>query len=137
MAVHAEDGGDFLFGEQKDLQHEVVAFVGAAAQAGLADEDEAGDEDGLHCNDGLEQAEGFGVEVVGVGHQVEDDPCGEDAEVRGDEGETADELSDVVGEPLGGGALGEELLFVFGDEFDVSLEVSLGHRGFRRTVCVC
>jgi len=49
--------------------------------------------------------------------------------VRGDEGEAADELSDVVGEPLGGSALGEELLLVFGDEFDVSLDVGLGHKG--------
>jgi len=101
------------------LQHEVIAFVGAAAQTGLTDEDEAGDEDGLHCDDGLEQAEGFGVEVVGVGHQVEDDPCGEDAEVRGDELERADELGDGVGNDFGAGALSKELLLMLGDEFDV------------------
>ena len=123
MAVHAEDGGDFLFGEQKDLQHEVVALVGAAAQTGLTDEDEAGDEDRLHCNDGLEQAKGFGVEVVGVGQQVEDDPGGEDAEMRGDELERADELGDGVGNDFGAGALGEELLLVLGDEFDVRLDM--------------
>jgi len=55
--------------------------------------------------------------------------------VRGDEGQAADESGDVVGEALGGGALGEELLLVFGDELDVSLEVSLGHRVFRGVRC--
>jgi len=87
VAVHAEDGGDLFFGEHEDLEHEVVALVGAAAEAGLADEDEAGGEDRLHGDDGLEESEGLGVEVVGVGQAVEDDPGGEDAEMRADEGE--------------------------------------------------
>lgn len=57
--------------------------------------------------------------------------------MRGDEGQAADESGDVVGEALGGGALGEELLLVFGDELDVSLEVSLGHRVFRGACSIC
>jgi len=67
VTVHAEDGGDLFFGEEKDLEHEVIALVGAAAEAGLADEDEAGGEDGLHGDDGLKERVGPGVEVVGVG----------------------------------------------------------------------
>ena len=57
----------------------MVALVGAAAEAGLADENEAGGKDGLHGDDGLKEAEGLGVEVVGLGQEIEDDPGGEDA----------------------------------------------------------
>jgi len=130
VAVHAEDGCDLFFGEYEDLEHEVVALVGAAAEAGLADEDEAGGEDRLHGDDGLKKREGFGVEVMGVGEAVEDDPGGEDAEMCEDEGERPDEGGDVVGEALGGGAAGEELFLVLGDELDLGLDV--GHR--RKTV---
>src|SRR5664280_3023305 len=42
LAVHAQDGGDLLFGEQEDLEHQVVALVGAAGHAGLAHPDEGG-----------------------------------------------------------------------------------------------
>jgi len=45
----------------------VIALVGAAAEAGLADEDEAGGEDGLHGDDCLKERVGPGVEVVGMG----------------------------------------------------------------------
>ena len=127
VAVHAEDGGDLFFGEHEDLEHEVVALVGAAAEAGLADEDEAGGEDRLHGDDSLKEAEGLRIEVVGLGQEVEDDPGGKDAEMRGDEGERADEAGDVVGETLGCGALSEELFLVLGDEFDLGFDV--GHRG--------
>ncbi len=40
VADDSERGGDFLFGEQQDLEFEVIAFVGAAAEAGLAQEHE-------------------------------------------------------------------------------------------------
>ena len=130
VAVHAEDGGDLFFGEHEDLEHEVVALIGAAAEAGLADEDEAGGEDRFHSDDGLKEAEGFGVEVMGLGQEVEDDPGGEDTDMRADEGERTDEGGDVVGEALGGGAAGEELFLVLGDEFDLGLDV--GHRAGNR-----
>ena len=45
----------------------MIALVGAAAETALTDEDEAGDEDGLHGHDGLEERERLGVEVAGVG----------------------------------------------------------------------
>jgi len=87
VAVHAEDGGDLFFGEEEDLEHKVVAFVRAAAQAALADQDEAGEQDGFHGDAGLEEAEGPGVEAVGRGEDVEEDPGGEDEEMQGYEGE--------------------------------------------------
>jgi hypothetical protein len=131
VAVHFEDGGDLFFGEDEDLKHEVISFVGAAAKAGLADKDEAGDEDGLHGDGGLEQGERTGVDVVGVREGVEEYPEGEEEEVGGDEGEAADVAGDGVGEAFGGGALGKEVLLVAGDELDVGLNVTRGlGRGF-------
>src|SRR6202789_1428085 len=52
LALHAENRGDLLFGEQQDLQHEVIPLVGAAAGAGLAHEDEAAEQDRLEGKNG-------------------------------------------------------------------------------------
>ena len=73
-ALHVEGRGHFFFGEQKDLQHQVVALVGAATQAALPHQDKAGNEDRFHRNDGLQQREWYGVEVMQMGQQVELDP---------------------------------------------------------------
>jgi hypothetical protein len=62
-AIDAEHGGDLLFGEQKDLQHQVIALIVAAAHAGLAHQDEAAEQDSLERKQRAEQGEGCGIEV--------------------------------------------------------------------------
>jgi len=125
LAVHLDDGGELLFGEQEDLEHEVFALLRAAAEARLAHEDEAGEEDAFHGDEGGEEREGEGIEVGDGGDVagVDEDPEEEYAEMEGDEGEAAGEACDGVAEALGGGAAGEELLLVLDDGFNVLLEM--------------
>ena len=126
-ALHVKGGGHFFFGEQEDLQHEVVTLFGAAGETVLADQDEAGCEDRLHRDDALEQREWTRVEVVMVVDAVQRDPGGKEEQVRGDEGQASNPGGHGVGEAFGSGALGEELLFVFRNEVDLFLNVLLGH----------
>jgi len=125
LAVHADDGGDLLFGEEEDLQHEVVALVGAAGEARLAHEDEAGDQDGFERDAGAEQGEGRWVEAryawdaEGIGEHPEE----EDAKMHEHEAQTADESGDGVAGALVWGAAGEEFLLMFQDRVDVFLDL--------------
>ena len=74
LTVHRDDGGQLLFCEEEDLQHEMVAFVGAPAETGLAHEDEAGKQDCLKSDDGGEKREGRWIEVMEVRKRVKRDP---------------------------------------------------------------
>ena len=129
LAVHAEDGGNLLFGEQENLEHQVVALVCAAAHAGLAHEDEAGEQNGFKGEDGAKQRKRGGVEVPdgSDGQRIDCDPCAKDDDMEQNEGEAAGEGRDGIGEALGGRAASQELLLVLGDEVDVLLDVVLRH----------
>jgi hypothetical protein len=131
LAVHTEYGGDLFFCQKKDLQHEVIAFLGAPAHARLTHEDDARQQDGFERYDGTEKREGRWIEVARVskGSCVEDHPAGEDCQVDADEAKTACEAGDGVAEAFGWGATNEEVLFVFRDEVDVLFDVALGHVG--------
>jgi hypothetical protein len=131
LAVHAEYRGDLFFCQEKDLKHEVIAFLGAPAHARLTHEDDAGKQDGFERYEGAEKREGRWIEVVraGEGSCVEDHPAGEDCQVDRDEEKTACEAGDGVAEAFGWGAANEEVLFVFRDEIDVLFDVALGHAG--------
>jgi hypothetical protein len=121
LAVHRDDGGEFLFCEEEDLQHEMVAFVGAAAETGLTHEDEAGEQDCFKRDDGGEEREGRRIEVMEVWKRIECDPYGEENEMGEDESGVSGEGGDGVGNTLGPGSSLQELLFVPGDEIDVFL----------------
>jgi hypothetical protein len=127
LAVHHEDGSDLFFGEEEDLEHQVVTLFGAPPAASLAHQDEAGGEDGFEGEDGTEEREGPGIEVVDARGEVPEDPGHGAEEIDRDEEQAADERGDGVADALGAGALGEELLLVAGDEVDVFLDVGLGH----------
>ncbi len=127
LTVHFEDGGDLLFGEQEDLEHEVVAFVGTAAHARLAHEDKGGEDDRFEGDEGAEKGKGGGVEVGVAREGVEEQPGDEEGDVGGDEAEAANERRDGVAEAFAGCALSEEVLLVFGNEVDMVLEVGRGH----------
>jgi hypothetical protein len=129
LAVHTEYGGDLFFCEEENLKHEVIAFLGTPAHAGLTHEDDARQQDGFERYEGAEKREGRRIEVVRVGEGscVEDYPGGEDCQVDGDKAKTACEAGDGVAEAFGWGATNEEVLFVFRDEVDVLFDVALGH----------
>jgi hypothetical protein len=132
LAVHAEDGGDFFFCQEEDLQHEVVALLGTAAHAGLTHEDDARQQDCFQGYEGAEKREGRGIEVVrkGEGGCVEDHPAGKDCQVDTDEAKAACKAGDGVAEAFGWGTTNEEVLFVLCDEVDVLFDVALGHAAF-------
>ena len=134
LAVHAEYGGDLFFCQEEDLQHEVIAFLGAAAHARLTHEDDARQQDGFECYEGAEKRVGWRIEVARVGERgcVEDHPAGEDRQVDADEEKAACEAGDGVAEAFGWGATNEEVLFVFRDKVDVLFDVALGHIGEMR-----
>ena len=69
LAVHAEYGGDLFFCQEEDLQHEVIAFLGASAHAGLTHEDDAREQDCFEGYEGAEKRVGWWIEVVRAGER--------------------------------------------------------------------
>ena len=57
LPVDAEDRRDLFLCQEEDLEHEVVAFVGAAAHAGLTHQDDARQQDCFEGHDGAEKRE--------------------------------------------------------------------------------
>jgi hypothetical protein len=129
LPVHGYDCSDLLFGEQEDLEHEMVTLVGAAAQASLAHENEAGKQYCFESEDCAKQGIGRRIEVAnGCRKSVYCDPTSEDDDVQHDEREAPRERRDRVAEALYMRAASEELLLVLGDDIDVFLDVILRHR---------
>lgn len=129
LTVHAEDCCDLFLCEEEDLEHEVIAFFGAAAHAGLTHQDDAGQQDRFEGHDGAEERKGSWIEVVREGGRgrVEYHPSGEDCQMDAHERETTCKAGEGVAEAFGCGAIGQEILFVFCNQVYVFLDVALGH----------
>src|SRR5919198_5421242 len=98
--------GDLELGLDVHVVLDVGAHLVLLRLTVLADEDEAGEEDGFERDDHREQAEGEGVEAaraVGVAREeegVQRNPEGEQEGVDDEEGDAAGEPGEPVGDPL-------------------------------------
>jgi hypothetical protein len=122
--ANPQRGGEFLFGEQHELKFEVAALFGPAGDARLTHENEAGKQDAFECENHIEDRKWSGIkrfqrrEAAAVDRQPEK----KGYDVKGDEGEAADETRYRIADSFVPGAAGEEVTFVLGDEFDVLLD---------------
>ena len=101
-----EGFGDLFFGEEVDLQVEVIADIAAALHAVLFHEDEGTEEDAFDGDDHGEEDEGIGIEAWDFMNQagVDEEPGGKPEDVDGDEAHAAGEAADDVGDAVHGGA---------------------------------
>src|SRR5579863_10263696 len=63
LLVHGYNSRHLLLSEEKDLEHEMIPFIGAAGQSCLAHEDKAHQENSLHGDDGSEKRKRQGIKV--------------------------------------------------------------------------
>ena len=85
LALYAEDGGDLTLRQNKDLQDEVIPFIGSPAETALPHHDEAREKNSFNSNDAIQQREGLRVEVMGDMHSVQRYPCSYPADMKADE----------------------------------------------------
>lgn len=104
-------------------------LVGAAADARLSHQDEAGEQDCLKGNDGGQQGEWSGVEMATSGRDVQPDPGGEDRHMSADEFQAARTARDQVAQPFRSCTPLEKLLLMLCDQINVLLDRILRHRG--------
>jgi hypothetical protein len=129
LPVYAEYRRNFLLCQEEDLEHEVIAFVGAAAHAGLAHQDHARQQNRFKGYDGPEKRIRWWIEMMreGEGSGVEHHPSSEDCEMDADERKASCEAGDGVPQAFRCGAIRKEILFVFCNQVYVVLDVALGH----------
>jgi len=63
LLIHPHDHRYFAFGKQQNLEHKMIAFIGAFGQARLSHKNEARKEDGFEGHNRIERCEGCRVEV--------------------------------------------------------------------------
>ncbi len=102
-ALHLEDGGEFLFGEQIDLQIEMGALVGLLRHMPLGHQDEARQHDRLERDRERQQTERVPIEG-GVTNRVHPHPHREPQDVRRDENRAAGKTAHAVDQTLQNGA---------------------------------
>lgn len=130
LSLDAEHGGDLTLRQNKDLQDEVISLVRSPAEAALTHHDEAGEKDRFNGNDGVQEREGAGIEVMGSMQGVQRDPGSDPADMNADKPKAADESTYRISNTFRTGAASQEVLLMTCNELNMFTKM----RWFRHTI---
>ena len=127
LAFHSKDRGNFSFGQEENLQHKMFSLLGPPTHSRLSHQDKARREDRFKCEYEVEKWKRGGIEVKEqpLRKHIPSDPSRDNRHVERYVTEASDKRGYPVAEPFGKSALGEEFLFVFGNEINVRLEMTM------------